>query len=153
MNKHVKLVLGLAVLLLAIGGMLSAVQRQFPPVKLCCVAGNYRGTHICNPLPNCPVPQSETFSMTIMQGLNCGSDVWGTILSASGEVQNFKGTLTRGIRGCCVLTASFGKPGNVTTFTGTFCLKLGKWVAKGTYSEPGNGNPCKQSGTWGVKQI
>jgi len=149
MNKKAKLLILLTVLALSVSGL----PAQVLPVKLCCVAGEYRGSHINNQLPNCPVPQSETFSMTLKQGIGCGANVWGTILSPSGEIQNFNGTLTRGARGCCVITAKFGTRGHVTTFTGTLCMRLGKWQAKGTYTEINSSDPCKKSGTWEMKQI
>lgn len=149
MNKRAKrLILSIALTVLVIG-----LPGQVIPLKMCCVAGNYKGSHINDQLPNCPIPKSETFSLAMMQSNHCGENVWGTITSPSGGVQNFTGTLTRGARGCCVLTAKFGTHGHVTTFTGSLCLRLGKWQAKGTYIEIGSGDPCKKTGTWGMKQI
>jgi len=149
MKKKMKTIFGLAILAVAC----AVLQAQVVPVRLCCVAGDYRGSHINNQLPNCPPAQSETFSMTIKQGLGCTAAVWGTIVSPSGEIQNFKGTLTLGLRGCCVLNASFGERGHVTRFKGTFCRRLGKWLAKGTYSETNSSDPCKKSGTWEMTQV
>ena len=149
MNNKVKFIVRLSILALAAVGLLA----QVIPVRLCCITGEYNGSNIHKQLPNCPPAQSETFSMTVKQGIGCTANVWGTILSPSGEVQNFTGTLARGLRGCCVLTARFGTRPHVTTFTGTFCLRGGKWQAKGTYSETGSSDPCKQSGTWEMKQI
>jgi hypothetical protein len=149
MNKKTKPFILLAAMIMIASG----VPAQVLPVKLCCVAGEYKGSHVNNQLPNCPVPQSETFSMTLKQGIGCSANVWGTIVSPSGEINNFTGTLTSGPRGCCVLTAKFGTRGHVTTFTGTFCLRLGKWQAKGTYTEINNSDPCKKGGTWAIKQI
>jgi hypothetical protein len=141
------------VFLAAVAAVLSA---QIVPIRLCCIAGNYSGSHIHNPLPNCPLPQSEAITMTISQSRGCGADVWGTITGPSGDVNAFKGTLSRGLRGCCVLNASFSSPGHpehVVTLKGSFCMKMGKWTAKGTYTEINSSDPCKQSGSWQIKQI
>ncbi|MCJ7525087.1 MAG: hypothetical protein MUP71_07655 [Candidatus Aminicenantes bacterium] len=154
MNRKVKIYVCFSVLLLIVAVIPALVQAQILPLKLCCIAGNYEGTHKPNAEPNCPVPKSEVFYMTIKQGKGCSADVWGTITDIAGVVQNFTGTLTHSrIRGCCVLKASFGAPGHVTKITGTFCMRLGKWRAKGTYKEVDGGSPCRHGGTWEMKQI
>jgi hypothetical protein len=149
MNNKMKRLVLLTVLTVFACGLSAQVITE----KLCCVAGNYNGSHISDPGPNCPVPKSEPFSMTIKQGIGCAANIWGTTTDAAGVVQNFTGTLTRGPRGCCVINGKFGKPGHVTTFTGTLCLKLGKWQAKGTSAETYSGSGCKHTGTWEMKQI
>jgi len=101
------------------------------------------------------VPKPEAFTMTISQANGCGADVWGRISDSSGHVSEFKGTLTRGLRGCCVLKASFsdpGHPGHVVNFTGEFCKHGTTWQASGTYTETNSGDPCKTKGTWKVTQ-
>ncbi len=124
--------------------------------SLCCVAGNYRGSQTPDPLPNCPVPKAELFSMTISQAPGCGSSVWGQITDASGHVYQYKGTLRRGtVRGCCVLEGSFSDPANpahVVKFMGNMCLQLGKWQAIGTFSEVNSGDACKKGGVWKILQ-
>lgn len=152
MNKKAKRLIWLSTLIVFVFGL----TIHGLPIRLCCIAGEYTGSTIHNSLPNCPRPKSETFSMTIFQVRGCGANVWGKITSASGDVNEFKGTLSRGRRRCCVLTASFsnpGHPGHLVTFTGTFCLSLGKWQANGTFTEINSGDPCKKGGTWGMKQI
>jgi hypothetical protein len=136
-------------------GVSAWLPGQTPPPKLCCVAGEYRGSQIQNQLPNCPPPKAETFTMTIQQALGCGADVWGTITDASGRVNRFKGTLRAGPRGCCVLEGSFSdpaRPGHLVKFTGTLCRKAGKWQASGTFTEANSGDPCKKGGTWKIAQ-
>jgi len=152
MNKIAKIMMGFTVLALLASGL----PAQVFPEKLCCVAGEYKGSQIHSQLLNCPVPTSETFVMTIFQAKGCGADVWGKITDSSGNVFEFKGTLSRGLRGCCVFKASFGDPahpGYQINLTGNFCLRLGKWQAHGTYTEINNSDPCKKSGTWEIKQI
>jgi hypothetical protein len=149
------LALTLAMVVVAAIGVSAWLPAQTPTGKLCCVAGTYRGSQTPDPLPNCPVPKAETFSMTISQALGCGADVWGTITSAAGGVNHFKGTLRRGPRGCCVLAGSFSdpaRPGHVVKFTGTLCRKAGKWAATGTFTEVNSGDPCKTGGVWKIAQ-
>jgi len=153
MKKRTKLTVWLAVVALMGAGLPTAMQAQIHPLRLCCVSGEYAGSHVNNPMPNCPPPKSEKFTMTLKQGVNCAENVWGTITGPPGDVNNFTGTLRRGLRGCCVLTASFGTRGHVTTFTGTFCQRMGKWYAKGTYTETGSSDPCKVAGTWEANSI
>ena len=141
---------------IAVVGAVAWLPAQTPKAKLCCIAGDYAGVNVANALPRCPAPKKETFTMTISQARGCGADVRGTITSASGDVNNFTGTLSPGLRGCCALTASFsdpGHPGHVVTFTGTFCMGLDKkWHAKGTYTETNSGDPCKKGGIWDMTQ-
>lgn len=158
MNRHTRytntgLAVALAALLLA--GISAWLPAQVAPGRLCCIAGEYTGSNLADQLPNCPVPKPETFTMTISQARECGADVWGRISDSSGHVNEFRGTLARGLRGCCVLTASFsdpGHPGHLVNFTGTFCKSGKKWSAKGTYTETNSGDPCKTKGTWKVTQ-
>ena len=152
MTNKGKIFIGLTFLTLA-ATVLSAQVRR---LKLCCIAGDYKGSQVHSQLPDCPLPKSENFTMAISQARGCGTDVWGTITSSSGELNKFKGTLSRGPKGCCVLNASFSSPGHpehVVTLTGTFCRKLAKWTANGIYTEINSGDPCKQSGTWQLQQI
>ncbi len=152
MIKKAKMLIWLTTLIVFV----FALTIQGLPVRLCCIAGEYTGSTIHNLLPNCPPSNREAFSMTIFQERGCGASVWGKITSASGGVNEFKGTLSRGLKRCCVLTASFsdpGHPGHLVTFTGTFCQVLGKWQAKGTFKETNSGDPCKKGGTWEIKQI
>jgi len=148
--------LALAVAAVAVAGIATWLPAQALPGKLCCVAGEYRGSNTPDPLPNCPVPKSETFSMTISQSRGCGSSVWGRITDSSGHVNDFTGTLSAGRpRGCCVITASFsdpGHPGHLVKFTGTLCKRLGKWHASGTFTEVNSGDPCKKGGVWEITQ-
>jgi hypothetical protein len=53
----------------------------------------------------------------------------------------------------CVPEELKGARGHVTRFKGTFCRRLGKWLAKGTYSETNSSDPCKKSGTWEMTQV
>lgn len=152
MNKKAKwLVLATAMAALAAG-----LTARGLPLKMCCVAGEYKGSHILDPLANCPVPASETFTMTIKQAAGCGANVWGSIVDASGNVRDFVGTLSRGLRGCCNIEAKFTDPhpaGHVIKMTGTLCMALGKWRGKGTYVEVNSGDPCKKTGSWKLQQI
>jgi hypothetical protein len=154
MNNKVKFIAWLAILALAASGLLA----QVIPEKLCCIAGNYRGSHTSAAGLGCPPPVTETFSMSLKQGINCNAEIWGTIIDAAGVVNNFKGKLTRGPRGCCVMNGKFGLPGHVTTFTGTICkvLILGVWkwrVTNGTAAEEYSGIGCKHTSTWEMTQI
>jgi len=152
MNKRAKqLVLSMALAVLVAG-----LPAQVIPLKLCCLAGEYKGSHILDQLANCPVPASETFAMTIYQAKGCGANVWGKIVDSAGNVRDFVGTLSRGLRGCCNIEAKFSDPhpaGHVIKMTGTMCLNLGKWRGKGTYVEMNSGDPCKKTGSWKLQQI
>jgi hypothetical protein len=131
------------------------LPAQVAPDKVCCIAGEYAGSNLADQLPRCPVPTPDKFTMSIGQSRECGADVSGRITDAEGHVNSFTGTLTRGLKGCCVLTASFsdpGHPGHVVNFTGSFCKTDKKWSAKGTYTETNSGDPCKVKGTWKVTQ-
>ncbi len=144
-----------AVVALGLTVAAAGLPAQPQPGKLCCIAGVYHGTQTPDPLPNCPVPKAETFSITFAQTPACGADVWGTITSASGNVNQFKGTLRPGSRGCCVLEASFSdpkRPGHLVTFKGTFCHQMGKWQASGAFTEVNSGDPCKKGGVWKIEQ-
>ncbi len=139
----------------AIGVAFTSAAPPQTLVKVCCIAGTYRGSQTPDPLPNCPVPKPESFTITISQAAGCGADVWGTITSASGNVNQFKGTLRKGERGCCVIEANFsdpGRPGHLITFKGTFCKQMGKWTASGTFTEVNGGDPCKKGGVWKIAQ-
>ena len=149
--------LGLAAVVAAVCLALAPawLPAQTTPLKTCCIAGDYRGSQTPDPLPNCPVPKPELFSMTIQQALGCGSEVWGRITDASGHVNQFRGTVRQGLRGCCELVGSFGdpkRPGHVVAFKGTLCQQLGKWHATGTFTETNGGDPCKKGGVWRIDQ-
>ncbi len=151
--------LTLIVAAVAVGGagMTARATAGAPAgAALCCIAGKYQGSQTANPLPNCPPPKSETFTMVISQAAGCGADVWGTITDASGTVNRFRGTLRGGATGCCLIEASFADPrhpGRVVSFRGRFCKEMGKWSATGTWAETGGTNPCKKGGVWKAAQI
>lgn len=84
MNRKVKIYVCFSVLLLIVAVIPALVQAQILPLKLCCIAGNYEGTHKPNAEPNCPVPKSEVFYMTVKQGKGCAAAVWGTITDIAG---------------------------------------------------------------------
>ena len=154
MNKEIKrgffMTLGFVLIL----SLLAIAPLQGQIKKVCCLAGNYAGSQINYAKPNCPPPVNENFTMLIKQMKPCTAAVGGTITDAAGMVNNWTGTLSPGLRGCCVLEGSFLTPsGNTVKFTGTFCLKLGKWQAKGTWVEVSSSDPCRGSGTWEAKQI
>jgi hypothetical protein len=147
--------LALVAAAIVVAGLAAWLPAQTLATKLCCIAGDYKGSQAADPLPNCPTPKSEKFAMTILQA-RCGADIAGTITDASGHVSEFKGALSRGLKGCCVLNASFsdpGRPGHLVSFTGTFCQRMNKWRAKGTYKETNSGDPCKKGGTWEITQL
>jgi hypothetical protein len=154
MNKRSKVAWALA-LFAFLFALWPALSLQSQIVRLCCVAGNYSGYQINYAKPNCPKPAKESFTMVIKQGKLCTSAVSGTITNIAGVVNNWTGTLTRGVRrGCCVLEGSFLTPsGNTVKFKGSICLKLGKWQANGTWEEIGSTDPCRGSGTWHMTQI
>ena len=153
MNKKLQIKWMVALLVVFIG-LLPAFSLQAQEKGLCCVAGKYEGTQINYAKPNCPKPVKEKFSMIIKQKAPCSSVVGGTITDSSGLVNNWTGTLSRGLlRGCCVLEGSFLTPGGDTVkFKGNICLKFGKWQANGTWEEIGSTDPCKGSGTWRINQ-
>ncbi len=151
MTKEMKC-LGLC---LALVLLVSASPAQAPE-KPCCVAGEYKGSQIHAQLPNCPPPQSETFTLSLVQGRDCGPAVSGKIVNAGGDVIEFKGTITPGLRGCCNFVASFQSPGhpeNIVTLKGTFCRRMLKWHAQGTYTESKSENPCNAKGKWEMSQV
>ncbi len=147
-----------AAVAVGIAGVAAWLPADVPPAKaLCCLAGKYRGSHAPNPLPNCPLPKSEPFTMAISQAAGCGADVWGTITDASGHVNRFRGTIRGGATGCCLIEASFAdpaRPGRVVSFRGAFCRGVSdKWSANGTFTETGGGDPCKKDGVWKAVQM
>jgi len=147
----------LSAVAVAVGGMSGWLLADVPPAKaLCCIAGKYRGSHAPNPLPNCPPPKSESFTMAISQAAGCGADVWGTITDPSGHVNGFRGTVRGGVAGSCLIEASFsdpGHPGRVVSFRGAFRMVAGKWSASGTFTETGGTDPCKKNDVWKAVQI
>ena len=153
-RTHTGFAVALAALLLA--GVSAWLPAQVVPGRLCCIAGEYAGSNIPDQMPRCPVPKATAFTMTIVQARDCGAEISGRITDAEGHVNAFKGTLGRGLRGCCVLTAaSFsdpGEPGHVVNFKGTFCKRGTKWQASGTYTETNSSDPCKTKGTWKITQ-
>ena len=151
MNGKMKLLAAAAVVLLAAATL--AAQGVVP--RPCCIAGEYKGSHIDTRLANCPLPQAESFTMTIYQDRGCGENVWGRIVDTSGHVSEFKGTVRRGLRGCCILKASFpdGPPPGHIDFEITLCQTAGKWRGKGVYKYVLTGEPCKTGGTLQVQQI
>jgi len=153
MNKRWTVSL-IVVLCFFMANVFVAVSLQAQSKKLCCVAGTYQGFQISAAKPNCPRPEKENFTMEIKQEEPCNDKVWGTITDASSLVNNWKGTLSKGLRGCCRLVGSFTTPpGNTVKFEGNLCRKLGKWQGKGTWVEINSSNPCKGSGTWEMTQI
>jgi hypothetical protein len=152
MNGKMKCMAAAAVVLLAAATL--AAQGMVP--RPCCIAGEYKGSHIDTRLPNCPLPQAEAFTMTIFQDRGCGEKVWGKIVDTTGHVSEFSGVVRRGLRGCCILKASFPDahpPGHVIEFEITVCLMAGKWRGKGTYKDILSGDPCKTGGTLQIQQI
>jgi hypothetical protein len=155
MNKKRNAAL-LATLFALVVGLLPVAFLQAQAKELCCVAGKYEGFQINYAKPNCPTPVKQDFTMVIKQLRPCAAAVGGTITDSAGVVNNWTGTLKRGLRGCCVLEGSFLTPsGNTVKFKGTLCLnsKLGKWQAKGTWEEIGSSDPCRGSGTWQMSQV
>jgi hypothetical protein len=153
MNHGFKTVSMIALCALIVG-LSSVTLSQAQERKLCCVAGEYEGFQINYAKPNCPVPVKEKFKMLIKQVAPCTADVGGTITDPAGTVNTWNGTLSRGLRGCCLLEASFLTPsGNTVKFKGTICMKSGKWHAEGTWEEIGSTDRCKGSGTWQITQI
>lgn len=153
MNRKMKGLALTALAILAAGGFFAGFLPA-QSLELCCVAGEYKGFQVNYAKPNCPTPQKEAFTMVIKQRKPCSAAIGGTIVDSSGTVNNWTGTLRRGLRGCCSLEGSFLTPsGNVVKFTGTICQRLGKWQAKGTWEEVGSTDPCRGSGTWQATQV
>ena len=114
MNKKLKVTWMVALMIVAVG-LLPALSLQAQEKGLCCVAGKYEGFQLNYAKPNCPKPVKEKFTMLIKQKTPCTSVVGGTITDSSGLVNNWTGTLSRGLlRGCCVLEGSFVTPGGNT---------------------------------------
>ena len=154
MNKESKKAFFVALALVMIGGLFSAVPLPGLAKKPCCIAGNYRGFQINSVKPNCPAPVKETFTMVILQKEPCAAAIGGTITDASGAVSNWTGTVSPGLRDCCAFAGSFLTPsGHTVKFKGGICLKLGKWKVKGTWEEIGSTDPCRGGGTWEAAQI
>lgn len=152
MKSRMKWMAAAAVVLLA--STLLTAQGVAP--RPCCIAGEYKGSHIDTRLPNCPLPQSESFTMTIYQDVGCGEKVWGKIVDTSGHISEFKGTVRRGLRGCCIVQASFPDAhpaGHVIEFEIKVCLMAGKWRGKGTYKDILSGDPCKTGGSLQIQQL
>jgi len=145
----------MATLFLFVAGLLSVASLPAQVKGLCCIAGTYEGFQVNYAKPNCPRPLKEKFTMVVKQKEPCTSFISGTVTDSSGVVNNWTGTLSRGLmRGCCVLEGSFLTPGgNTVKFKGNICLRLGKWQAKGTWEEIGSTDPCRGSGTWQMTQI
>jgi hypothetical protein len=150
MNKG-KFIVWLALLAMAA----VSLPADIAPVKFCCVAGEYMGSQVPDPLPNCPVPEKKSFTMTISQARGCGAELKLTVIDTSGHITEIKGTLSRGRGGCCNFTGSFSDPhpvGHVILLKGAFCKVMGRWQAKGTFVEKNSGDPCKKTGTWQIDQ-
>jgi len=156
MHRSRRLTLVTVAAAIVAAGVTAWLPAQTSKEKLCCIGGTYTGFNSASALPKCPPPTREKFTMTVRQSLGCGATVRGTITGASGDVNTYTGTLSAGLRGCCVLTASFSDahhPGHAVNFKGTFCKGTdGKWHAKGTFTEVGSGDPCKTGGTWEANQ-
>jgi hypothetical protein len=153
MKKMMKVALLIALISSALGP-LSTVSLSAQIFKPCCIAGNYRGEQTPYAKPNCPPPKTQQFAMVVVQGRPCLAAVKGTVTDESGVAKPWIGTLSPGPRGCCAFEGSFVTAGGSTlTFKGTFCLKLGKWRAEGTWEELKCSDPCKASGTWWMKQV
>ncbi len=151
MKNKMRILAAATIVMLAAAGL----EAQDIGLKMCCVAGEYSGSHVLDQLPKCPVPESESFKLSLFQARECGAEVRGKIVAASGHVSEFKGTLGRGAGGCCTFKASFpdAEPaGHVVEMKGTICLVDGKWRAKGTYTETNSGDPCRKTGTWQFRQ-
>jgi hypothetical protein len=120
---------------------------------VCCIAGTYKGFQINNAKPNCPAPARQNFTMVIKQRTPCTTEVAGTVTDSAGTTNDWTGTLTPGLRGCCTLEGSFTTPGgNTVKFKGSICRVLGKWKAKGTWTETPASDPCKGGGSWEMTQ-
>lgn len=153
MNKRPRIA-SLSALFALVISLSAGISLQAQAKKLCCIAGEYEGFQVAYAKPNCPAPVKEMIKMAIKQAAGCGPDVKGTVTDPAGVVSTWTGTLSRGARGCCELVAKFLTPGaNTVEFKGTFCQRLGKWHAEGTWEEIGSTDRCKGSGTWQIKQI
>jgi hypothetical protein len=153
MSKMMKAALLVALLALAFGP-LSTASLGAQIFKPCCIAGNYRGEQAPYAKPNCPPPKTQSFTMVVVQGRPCLAAVKGTVTDASGVARAWTGTLSPGPRGCCAFEGSFVTAGgNTVKFKGTFCLKLGKWKAEGTWEEIKCTDPCQATGKWWMTQV
>ena len=149
MSSVSRLTVGLvAAGLFSIGLVLAQGSQQgqlSPRSGLCCVQGEYRGTHTDTKSRTCTNPKTEDFTLVMKQEANCGAKVWGTITGPSGPAQNFTGTLAKGVRPCCTIELAMTNPtdSEQTKISGTICWKNGKWVGSGTYK---SSSGC--AGTW-----
>jgi len=154
MRRASKVATGLVVAALFSIGLLLAQGIQQGDIKgssgLCCVRGQYRGTHTDTKSRTCTNPKSEQFTLSMEQDGNCGSKIWGTITSTTGPVQSFTGTLGMGMRPCCTIEITMTNPknGEQSKISGTICWKDKNWVASGTYMGPSG---C--TGTWTMTRI
>ena len=116
-----------------------------PRSGLCCVQGEYRGTHTDTKNRACTNPKSEDLTLVMKQEPDCGAKVRGTITGASGPPQDFTGTLAKGFRPCCTIELTMANHTNRdrTKISGTICWKNGEWVGSGTYT---SSSGC--AGTW-----
>ncbi len=123
----------------------------------CCIAGEYEGYRkdALPPTKSCPKPEEGPFKMVIYQAERCGSKIWGKVTGEDGSVQEFSGSVTPGTeKGCCNINGeTTKKPGEVTRFKGTLCLKGGKWMGKGTYTTQRVPEGIVCNGTWEMKQM
>lgn len=133
-----------------------------PQVK-CCIAGEYKGVYKDTPSKSCPKPEGGNYTMVIYQDPKCGSEIKGKVTGPDGVVQEFKGTVTPGPRGCCTIQGVMKKPAGAaapikppkpaeeTKIKGVLCKKDGKWSGKGDYTNKRDGIVC--SGKWEMSQI
>lgn len=153
MNKKIQAALLGALFSFILGG-LPAISLPAQSLELCCIAGTYEGFQVNYAKPNCPAPVKEKFTMVIKQMKPCSESIGGTIVDSSGTVNNWTGSLRRGLHRCCLLEGSISTPsGNTVKFKGSICQRLGKWHVKGTWEEIGNTDPCRGSGTWQASQV
>ena len=153
MNKALKTASMIAFSALVLG-FLPAASLEAQAKRLCCVSGEYEGFQVAAPKPNCPAPVKEKFRMVVKQTAPCAAEIGGTITDSAGTVNDWKGTLSRGLGACCQFQGSFLTPsGNTIEFKGTICQKLGKWKAEGTWEELRSPDHCKSGGTWQMTQI
>jgi hypothetical protein len=126
------------------------------PQGKCCIAGKYQGTQTRIASKGCTA-ETGKFMMEINQDKGCGSKIWGKIISGDGTTNDFKGTVTAGLKGCCNISGSFGRPATATEpaertdFKGVLCKKGGKWAGKGTYRTTRGTIIC--NGTWEISQM
>jgi len=141
--------IGVAVFLAFVLGLNPLFSQDVKPFKpWCCIAGKYEGFFKDNPSTTCKDPKSGTSIMIIKQDKKCGGKIWGTVTAEDGTVQEFKGTVSPTLKGCCeikavvrmkkskeeLLTKEPIKEPEQAEIKGTMCKAEGKWVLKnGTY--------------------